>query len=51
MPIRLMFVDGPVGSGKEYFIESFIGSLKSNRPELSIVTWDASDFVMKSKLL
>lgn len=48
MSIRLMFVDGPVGSGKEYFIESFIGSLKSNRPELSIVTWDASDFVMKA---
>ena len=51
MSVNLLFVDGPTGSGKDYFIENLIQELKSKKPNINIVTWKATDFVLKGPSL
>lgn len=51
MPVQLMFVDGPTGSGKDYFIDRVVTLLKESNPNLSIAVWKATDFVLKGKSL
>ena len=51
MTVRLLFVDGPTGSGKDYFMERLIEELKSKNPSLNIVKWRATDFVLKGPSL
>ena len=51
MTVRLLFVDGPTGSGKDYFMDRLIEELKSKNPSLNIVKWKATDFVLKGPSL
>lgn len=51
MTVRLLFVDGPTGSGKDYFMDRIVEGLKSKNPSLNIVRWRATDFVLKGPSL
>ena len=51
MAVRLLFVDGPTGSGKDYFMDRIVEGLKSKNPNLNIVKWKATDFVLKGPSL
>ncbi len=49
MTIKLIFVDGPTGSGKDYFIEELITGIKERNPKTNIAVLKATDFVLKGK--
>ena len=42
---RIVFVDGPTGVGKDYFIEKFTQTLQEKRPDLKFKTLRAIDFL------
>lgn len=44
---KIIFVDGPTGVGKDYFIDRLTNSLEINHPKLTYEVLRAADFVLK----
>lgn len=47
MSVNVLFVDGPTGVGKGFFLDNFLKLYKEKFPERKVETFVATDFVLK----